>query len=221
MSLTISFYHICKNHNSLTSTILNKNQWLMLELQNIGKQTMFHHLATIVSLWTSLLTGPSVLSVSWFLETPTKQTPCCGNAFCKDCIIRKLHKKPCPTCKTEDFLTYPDKELERELYSSQVCCSFKPRGCDWRDELKQLDQHLNSNSSQDNLLAGCPSCKSAATTANTSYIECIYEYTETRCVSRDPLPVLPVRNTSLTMRTSRLPTCPSVNQWSVPTSVGW
>ena len=78
------------------------------------------------------------------------QTPCCGNAFCKDCITKiKLHKKPCPTCKTEDFLSYPDKELERELYSSQVCCSFKSRGCDWRGELRQLDQHLN------NLLAGC------------------------------------------------------------------
>ena len=84
------------------------------------------------------------------------QTPCCGNAFCKDCITKiKLHKKPCPTCKTEDFLSYPDKGLERELYSSQVCCSFKSRGCDWRGELRQLNQHLNSNSSQDNLLAGC------------------------------------------------------------------
>ena len=84
------------------------------------------------------------------------QTPCCGNAFCKDCITNiKLHKKPCPTCKTEDFLSYPDKGLERELYSSQVCCSFKSRGCDWRGELRQLDQHLNSNSSQGNLLAGC------------------------------------------------------------------
>ena len=84
------------------------------------------------------------------------QTPCCGNAFCKDCITKiKLHKKPCPTCKTEDFLSYPDKGLERELYSSQVCCSFKSRGCDWRGELRQLDQHLNSNSSQDNVLAGC------------------------------------------------------------------
>ena len=84
------------------------------------------------------------------------QTPCCGNAFCKDCITKiKLHKKPCPTCKTEDFLSHPDKGLERELYSSQVCCSFKSRGCDWRGELRQLDRHLNSNSSRDNLLAGC------------------------------------------------------------------
>ena len=84
------------------------------------------------------------------------QTLCCGNAFCKDCITKiKLHKKPCPTCKTEDFLSYPDKGLERELYSSQVCCSFKSRGCDWRGDLRQLDKHLNSNSSQDNLLAGC------------------------------------------------------------------
>ena len=84
------------------------------------------------------------------------QTPCCGNAFCKDCITKiKLHKKPCPTCKTEDFLSYPDKGLERELNSSQVCCSFKSQGCDWRGELRQLDRHLNSNSSQDNLLAGC------------------------------------------------------------------
>ena len=88
------------------------------------------------------------------------QTPCCGNAFCKDCITKiKLHKKPCPTCKTEDFLSYPDKGLERELYSSQVCCSFKSRGCDWRGELRQLDRHLNSNSSQDNLLAGCDSLR--------------------------------------------------------------
>ena len=38
---------------------------------------------------------------------------------------------------------------------------------------------------------------------------------------RDPLPVLPVRSTSLSMRTSHLPTCPSVSveQWSVPTLV--
>ena len=85
-----------------------------------------------------------------------QQTPCCGKVFCKKCISKISEEyKYCPTCKAEDFHYFPDKGLQQELYSSKVFCTYKPGGCDWQGELRELERgHLNSN--QDKMaLEGC------------------------------------------------------------------
>ena len=85
------------------------------------------------------------------------QATCCGKSFCKKCIERvKYQNGSCPTCKTENFFSYPNKGLEQSLYDFEVYCSHKNKGCEWRGELRELDKHLNSEPAADKSLEGCP-----------------------------------------------------------------
>ena len=85
-----------------------------------------------------------------------QQTICCGKAFCKVCISKIREKnQPCPTCKAEDFLNYPDVALQQELYSSKVYCTNRSHGCDWKGELRELDRHLNSQPKHGETMEGC------------------------------------------------------------------
>ena len=73
------------------------------------------------------------------------QVTCCGKSFCKDCIKKiKARSQPCPTCKEDEFESFPNKGLQQPLYGFAVFCSNKERGCVWKGELGQLDQHINS-----------------------------------------------------------------------------
>ena len=85
------------------------------------------------------------------------QATCCGKSFCKECIERlKNRSNSCPTCKAENFFSYPNKGLEQSLYDFEVYCSHKSKGCEWRGELRELDKHLNSEPPTDKSLEGCP-----------------------------------------------------------------
>ena len=85
------------------------------------------------------------------------QAICCGKSFCKECIERvKAESKRCPTCKTENFFSYPNKGLQQSLNDFEVYCSHKGKGCEWRGELRELDKHLNSDPPVDKSLEGCP-----------------------------------------------------------------
>ena len=85
------------------------------------------------------------------------QATCCGKSFCKECIDRvKDRNGLCPTCKTENFFSYPNKGLELSLYGFEVYCSHKSKGCEWRGELRELEKHLNSEPAADKSLEGCP-----------------------------------------------------------------
>ena len=85
------------------------------------------------------------------------QATCCGKSFCKECIERsKAGSKRCPTCKTENFFSYPNKGLQQSLNDFEVYCSHKSKGCEWRGELRELDKHLNSDPPADKSLEGCP-----------------------------------------------------------------
>ena len=85
------------------------------------------------------------------------QATCCGKSFCKKCIDRvKDRNGSCPTCKTENFFSYPNKGLEQSLYNFEVYCSHKSKGCEWRGELRELEKHLNSEPAADKSLEGCP-----------------------------------------------------------------
>lgn len=78
------------------------------------------------------------------------QADCCGYAFCRVCIERvKAANKPCPCCKAEKFDKFEDKRLKRILYGFKVFCINKIQGCKWVGELDQLDNHLDSNPSQE------------------------------------------------------------------------
>ena len=85
------------------------------------------------------------------------QATCCGKSFCKGCIERiKARTHVCPTCKAENFFSYPNKGLQQSLYDFQVYCSHRSKGCEWTGELRELDNHLNSDPPADKSLEGCP-----------------------------------------------------------------
>ena len=83
------------------------------------------------------------------------QVTCCGKKFCKACIEHiKVTKKPCPTCN-EEFSSFADKGLKQSLYSLKVHCSHQKDGCEWTGELRQLDEHLNTDPQPEKQLDGC------------------------------------------------------------------
>jgi TNF receptor-associated factor 4 len=85
------------------------------------------------------------------------QATCCGKSFCKECIESvKATSNKCPTCKTEDFFSYPNLGLQQSLYDFQVSCTHKSKGCEWTGELRELDNHLNSDPPANKSLQGCP-----------------------------------------------------------------
>ena len=85
------------------------------------------------------------------------QATCCGKSFCKECIHRiKAANQACPTCNEKDFTLFPNKGLQQSLYDFQVYCTHKSKGCEWTGELRELDNHLNSDPPADKALEGCP-----------------------------------------------------------------
>jgi TNF receptor-associated factor 4 len=85
------------------------------------------------------------------------QATCCGKSFCKECIHRiKAANQACPTCNDKEFTLFPNKGLQQSLYDFRVYCTHKSKGCEWTGELRELDNHLNSDPPADKSLQGCP-----------------------------------------------------------------
>ena len=95
------------------------------------------------------------------------QVTCCGKSFCKECIKKiKARSQPCPTCKQDEFYSFPNKGLQQPLYGFAVFCSNKEGGCVWEGELGQLDQHINSSPDKEKQLVGCAYTKIACLFCN-------------------------------------------------------
>ena len=77
---------------------------------------------------------------------------CCGHLFCKSCV-ENVRNSPvsntCPVCRSEEFMAFPDKAINREIISLHVFCTNKVMGCEWQGELNDINNHLgNSNGCQ-------------------------------------------------------------------------
>ena len=71
---------------------------------------------------------------------------CCGHKFCRECIEQvKKDDKPCPLCGEQDFTFMRERGLERFLKGSEVWCSYKKEGCEWKGKLGKLQEHLNQD----------------------------------------------------------------------------
>ncbi|XP_065900845.1 TNF receptor-associated factor 4-like isoform X1 [Dysidea avara] len=81
---------------------------------------------------------------------------CCGFVFCKSCLdnVRKVTSTctiiyACPICRADkEFVTFPNKQLDREVKSLHVMCTNEERGCEWQGELNDINNHLGNG-------AGC------------------------------------------------------------------
>ena len=70
---------------------------------------------------------------------------CCGNNFCKTCLDEINSDEGCPTCDDKDsiFTTFPNKLSDREIKKLLIWCKNNENGCEWRDELVNLEDHLS------------------------------------------------------------------------------
>ena len=72
-------------------------------------------------------------------------TSCCGEYFCKDCISTlQQEKRACPNCGEESFSIFANKHDERRISELQVFCDMKKRGCTWKGQLEDLEEHMES-----------------------------------------------------------------------------
>jgi hypothetical protein len=62
----------------------------------------------------------------------------------------------CPACKVENYNLFHNLGLQQSLYDFRVYCAHKSKGCEWTGELRELDNHLNSDPPADKALQGCP-----------------------------------------------------------------
>jgi len=66
---------------------------------------------------------------------------------CKSCLdgmkaIESVINNICPMCRDKDFVTFPNKQIYREVKSLHVYCTNKGRGCKWQGEVNYISNHL-------------------------------------------------------------------------------
>ena len=72
---------------------------------------------------------------------------CCGHLFCKSCLDNVeavAITDVCPVCRDEEFVTFPNKAVDREVKSLCMHCTNKKNGCEWQGELNDIDHHRRS-----------------------------------------------------------------------------
>ena len=74
---------------------------------------------------------------------------CCGHVFCKSCLdnIKKATAitNACPVCRDEEFVTFPNKAVDREVKQLHTYCTNKKKGCEWQGELNDINNHLENS----------------------------------------------------------------------------
>lgn len=71
---------------------------------------------------------------------------CCGHVFCNACLNNEFATiKVCPTCRNEEFTTFPNKQADREVKNFRVLCPNKKKGCEWIGELRAVSEHVESS----------------------------------------------------------------------------
>ena len=90
-----------------------------------------------------------------------QQSKCCGSVYCK-CDIDQLEANSsvqpmCPLCRSEEFVTYPNLSIDREIQQLMVYCPDKDStGCNWTGKLKDVDKHYSEGKECE---TECDKCK--------------------------------------------------------------
>ena len=72
---------------------------------------------------------------------------CCGHLFCKSCLDNFIivSVNACPICRDENFVTFPNKAIDREVKGLHIYCTNKEKGCEWQGELNDIINHLENS----------------------------------------------------------------------------
>ena len=74
---------------------------------------------------------------------------CCGHVFCKCCVDNvktSTITNVCPVCRDEEFVIFPNKQLDREIKGLYMNCSNNKKGCNWQGELNEINSRHLENS---------------------------------------------------------------------------
>jgi len=88
-------------------------------------------------------------NICQFISRDPHLSVCCGQVFCKSCLdgTRRAStiNDSCPVCRDKEFVTFPNKQADREIRSLHVMCTNKERGCEWEGELNDINNHLGNS----------------------------------------------------------------------------
>ena len=72
---------------------------------------------------------------------------CCGHLFCKSCLDSTIMtaSSVCPICRVENFVTFPNKAIDREVKGLHIYCTNKAKGCEWMGKLSDINNHLENS----------------------------------------------------------------------------
>ena len=72
-------------------------------------------------------------------------TECCGQHISQEASIRiQQSRGACPFCNESVWRTMLNKKFQRKINTLLVFCRHKEKGCEWKGELSQLEQHIAS-----------------------------------------------------------------------------
>ena len=72
-------------------------------------------------------------------------TVCCGHVFCKSCLDgcgANFIDTVCPVCRSDEFKSYINKQIDRKVRSLFVYCDKKEEGCQWKGEINDANDHI-------------------------------------------------------------------------------
>ena len=85
------------------------------------------------------------------VEILTYLSVCCGHVFCKFCLDNSKKAaavtNACQICRDDEFVTFPNKQANREIKSLYIYCTNKEKGCEWQGELIDINNHLKLGNS--------------------------------------------------------------------------
>ena len=74
---------------------------------------------------------------------------CCGHIFCKTCLsdVKTVTAitNTCPVCRDEEFKTFRNKAIDREIKDLHIYCTNKEKGCKWQGKLSDVNDHLGNS----------------------------------------------------------------------------
>ena len=95
---------------------------------------------------------PSDMLVCKICHCPSREprlTVCCGHTFCSSCLEgakrATMISDACPVCRNEEFVTVPNKQVDRAVRSLHVFCTNKDKGCEWQGEVNNIVIHLRNS----------------------------------------------------------------------------
>ena len=100
----------------------------------------------------SFVDAPHDRFICKICHLPSQQpylTDCCGVIFCKSCLQRAQQatdvSTACAVCRQENFRSMINKQIDREIKSLHIYCTNREKGCEWKGELNDINNHLGNS----------------------------------------------------------------------------